>query len=41
MLRVRADHPHHAFALDDLALVADFAYGSLYFHVNASLVIVS
>jgi hypothetical protein len=31
---VDADHPHHAFAVDDLALVAHFFYWSTDFHLN-------
>jgi hypothetical protein len=32
MFRVDADHPHHTFAVDDLALVANFLYRCPYFH---------
>ena len=32
MFWVRADHPHHSFAVDDLALVAHLLYRSTYFH---------
>jgi hypothetical protein len=30
--RIGADHTDHAFALDDLAVAADFLDGSEYFH---------
>jgi hypothetical protein len=32
MLRIGADHPHHAFAVNDLAFIAHHFYGSSYFH---------
>jgi hypothetical protein len=32
MFRVDADHTHHAFTVDDLALVADFLYRCSYLH---------
>jgi hypothetical protein len=32
VLRIRADHAHHAFAVDDLAVVAHLFNGSSYFH---------
>jgi hypothetical protein len=34
MFGVYANHPHHTFAMDDLALVAHFFYGSTDFHLN-------
>jgi hypothetical protein len=35
VLRIRADHAYHAFAVDDLAVITHLFYGSSYFH-NAS-----
>src|SRR5271155_1161907 len=35
VFRVDADHPHHTFAVDDLALVTDFLYRCSYFHKPA------
>jgi hypothetical protein len=35
MLRVDANHPHHTFAVDDLAFVTDFLYRCSYFHKPA------
>jgi hypothetical protein len=32
MFRVDADHPHHAFAVNDLAFVANFLYRCSYLH---------
>src|ERR1700730_11634891 len=32
VFRVDADHPHHAFAVDDLALVTNLFYRCSYFH---------
>src|SRR5208282_5798553 len=32
MFRVDADHPHHTFAVDNLALVTDFLNRCSYFH---------
>jgi hypothetical protein len=32
VLRIRADHAHHAFAVNDLAVVAHLFNGSPYFH---------
>jgi hypothetical protein len=32
VFRIRADHAHHAFAVDDLAVVAHLFNGSPYFH---------
>jgi hypothetical protein len=32
VLGIRADHAHHAFAVDDLAVVAHLFNGSPYFH---------
>ena len=34
MLGVDANHPHHTLAMDDLALVTHFFYGSTDFHLN-------
>ncbi len=33
MLGIDADHPHHAFAMDDLALVAHLLYRRTDFHL--------
>jgi hypothetical protein len=33
MFRVDANHTHHAFAVDNLALVAHLFYGSSHFHL--------
>src|SRR3954451_12062783 len=32
MFRIRANHPHHTFAVDDLALIANFLYRCSYLH---------
>src|SRR6266567_3915530 len=32
VFRILADHPHHALAVNDLALVANFLYRCSYFH---------
>jgi hypothetical protein len=32
VFRVDTDHPHHTFAVNDLALVTDFLYRRSYFH---------
>src|ERR1700730_530510 len=32
VFRVDADHPHHAFAVDDLALITNLFYRCSYFH---------
>jgi len=34
MFGVDANHPHYAFAVDDLALVTHFLYRSTDFHLN-------
>lgn len=39
MLRIDANHPNHALAVNDLALITDFLYGSPDFHVDQSLFI--
>jgi hypothetical protein len=33
MFRIRANHAHHTFAMDDLAVIAHLFYGSSYLHV--------
>jgi hypothetical protein len=35
VFRIDANHAHHAFAVDDLALVTDFLYRRSYFHKPA------
>ena len=35
MFRVSANHAHHAFAVDDFALVTNFSNGRAYFHCFA------
>jgi hypothetical protein len=39
MLGIRADHTHHALAVNDLALVANFPNGSPNFHVQYRLLV--
>src|SRR3954465_14724618 len=36
VFRVLADHPHHAFAVDDLALIANLLYRRSDFHKTVS-----
>jgi hypothetical protein len=34
---IRANHPHHTLAVDDLALIANFLYRCSYFHNSSAL----
>jgi hypothetical protein len=34
MFRVAANHPHYAFAADDLAVLTDSPYAGSYLHIN-------
>src|SRR5690348_8659298 len=41
MFRVLANHPHHAFAADDFALIANFLYRCAYLHISSQLPVLS